>query len=429
MTFGANMILGAGPTGLGIGIASKLPILEAESFAGGICRSFFLDRNGSKLNSSDLTDNAYRFENGGGHWLFGLTASTRAFLENYVDLETYHREAAVYFAHKQHFTPYPIQNHCELLPTEPNNTSLKSNRLIVAEGTLHEWMLQRFGTTLCDLFFFPFHERYTCGLYRLVAPQDPAKSPVASTSGAAAGYNQTFAYPVEGLSVLFDRIANECDVRYNCKVTSIDCHDRCLYLSDGRAIRYLKLFSTLPLNLMARLTGMSTIEREDPAVSVVVVNIGATRGRRCPRQHWIYVPESKSGFHRIGFYSNINARFLPYSVSELDSHVSLYVETSFESGSASALTFDPNPIVQELIDWEFIDQVEALDVSYVNVGYTWSWPQSQWRQICISKLKECGIIQCGRYGRWQFQGIVESLSEGLTIGRDWINSQRSGHEC
>ena len=74
-------------------------------------------------------------------------------------------------------------------------------------------MEQSFGATLCEMFFFPFHELYTSSLYKRIAPQDDYKSPVdlsiairgAFKDAASVGYNVTYVYPKEGLNILAGR--------------------------------------------------------------------------------------------------------------------------------------------------------------------------------------------------------------------------------
>jgi hypothetical protein len=41
-----------------------------------------------------------------------------------------------------------------------------------------DWLVESFGTTLNRMFFAPFHDLYTAGLYTDIAPQDVYKSPV-----------------------------------------------------------------------------------------------------------------------------------------------------------------------------------------------------------------------------------------------------------
>jgi len=58
-----------------------------------------------------------------------------------------------------------------------------------------------------------------------------------------------------------------------------------------------------------------------------------------------------------------------------------------------------------------------VDPVWVEAAYTWAWPDSKWKEKAIALLKEHNIYQIGRYGRWKFQGIAESIREGLSIKR------------
>jgi hypothetical protein len=40
-----------------------------------------------------------------------------------------------------------------------------------------------------------------------------------------------------------------------------------------------------------------------------VLNIGGVRGAKCPLDHWLYLPASRAGFHRVGFCSNVDIRY------------------------------------------------------------------------------------------------------------------------
>ena len=45
-------------------------------------------------------------------------------------------------------------------------------------ATMAGWLDGQFGPTLGDLFFRPFHDAYTAGLWREIAPQDGYKTPL-----------------------------------------------------------------------------------------------------------------------------------------------------------------------------------------------------------------------------------------------------------
>ena len=57
-----------------------------------------------------------------------------------------------------------------------------------------------------------------------------------------------------------------------------------------------------------------------------------------------------------------------------------------------------------------------MDPNWVDVAYTWAWPGSKWSAQAISALEKHGIYQAGRYGRWTFQGVADSIREGLIAG-------------
>ena len=153
---------------------------------------------------------------------------------------------------------------------------------------MKEWMKNNFGKTLCDLFFHSFHELYTAGLYSLIAPQDSYKTmpcvsltPQACRKKVAQGYNEFFLYPHKGLDHLVYALEKRCDVTYNKRLIRIDTIRKKLYFSDSSSLSYNKIISTIPLNTMVALTETPVRSKPDPYSSLLVLNIGATRGKKC----------------------------------------------------------------------------------------------------------------------------------------------------
>ena len=72
--------------------------------------------------------------------------------------------------------------------------------------------------------------------------------------------------------------------------------------------------------------------------------------------------------------------------------------------------------MHELQQWQFIGPAEVVDPTWIDVAYTWAWPGSTWKQAALSRLEEVGIYQVGRYGRWLFQGIADSIRDGFMAG-------------
>ncbi|MBN1317290.1 MAG: hypothetical protein JXA42_17540 [Anaerolineales bacterium] len=432
----SSWILGAGMTGLAAGWASGLPIIEAANTAGGICSSYYRRSQGGEKIDHVQSDDAYRFEIGGGHWIFGGDPIVQYLLRSMVDIKQYTRRSSIYFANEQLYVPYPLQYHLGYLNREvAQQAFLEMSKPAYGSHTMKDWLAEYFGDTLCELFFFPFHDLYTAGNYERIAHQDPGKSPVdlslvrqgAYEQTPLVGYNARFIYPVPGLDILARRLADRCTIRYGHGVTAIDVDQKELYFDDGTSIPYTSLISTLPLNKTIELSQLKIDATPDPYTSTLVLNIGAVRASSCPDDHWLYIPRSRSGFHRVGFYSNVDRSFLPAPARESGKRVSMYVERAYPGGqkpNQADIERYCTATVRELQLWRFIEDVDVLDPSWIDVAYTWSWPDSQWREEAIATLERHNIFPVGRFARWQFMGIAESIRDGLIAGSVFTKTHR-----
>ncbi|MCB0211819.1 MAG: FAD-dependent oxidoreductase [Anaerolineae bacterium] len=423
-------ILGAGMTGLAAGLTANLPIYEAVDAPGGICSSYYVRPN-MPQRLADCPDDGevYRFEIGGGHWIFGGDPAILHFIKSTTPIKSYKRHSSVYFADDDVYVPYPLQNHLRYMGDTVAAQVL--HEIVTAPKniptTMAEWQLQSFGPTLTEKFFEPFHGLYTAGLHTRIAPQDAYKSPInisqvlrgTFNEAAPVGYNVTFVYPQAGLNTLAQEMARRCDIRYGKQVTHIDPHRHEVAFADGTMQPYEHLISTLPLNKMLEMTGLAVDAEPDPYTSVLVLNIGATKGPKCPTEHWLYNPDAKSGFHRVGFYSNVDTSFLPQSSQAANDRVSIYVERTYIGGqkpSTQEIQIYADAVVRELQQWQFIAQPEVVDPTWIEVAYTWAWPGSTWKAAALRRLEEHHIFQVGRYGRWLFQGIADSIRDGFMVG-------------
>jgi protoporphyrinogen oxidase len=425
-----TLILGGGVTGLAAGLASGFPVYEATGQPGGICSSYWVcPGNAERIHERPEDGRGYRFEIGGGHWIFGGDPAVLAFLNSFGELRSYVRRSAVYFPERHQVVPYPLQNHLHHLGPRIAGRALAE--MVIPSGvamTMRDWLAHHFGHTLCDEFFFPFHDLYTAGLYDRIAPQDAFKSPIdveAVKRGARGegddkvGYNAQFVYPADSLGGLANAMATGCEMHFDATVVRIDLQSRVVHFADGSTEPYDRLISTLPLTRMMEFTSLSVDSPADPFTSVLVLNIGAKRGRSCPDQQWLYVPSSRAGFHRVGFYSAVEPDFLPTPDGSRAEKVSIYVERAYPGGarpSSGDLHSFRRAAVEELQDWDFIAEAEVVDATWIDVAYTWSWPRSAWREKALSALEAHDIFPVGRYGRWVFQGIADSIRDGLMAG-------------
>ena len=200
-------------------------------------------------------------------------------------------------------------------------------------------------------------------------------------------------------------------------MVNIELKRKEILFEDGSGVKYEKIISTLPLNKMIRIAKIEA-EISLPYTSVLVINIGAKKGEKCPNYHWIYIPKSKAGFHRVGFYSNVDSSFLPISSRKDGNRVSIYVEKAFIGGNKpddEKLKQICNKVIEELKEWGFISEAEVVSPTWIDVAYTWQYPDSNWKEEAIKALRKYNIYQTGRYGKWKFQGIAESIRDGLEI--------------
>jgi protoporphyrinogen oxidase len=423
-------ILGGGITGLSAGINTKLPIYEAKKIAGGICASYYVKPPSHVYCSRH--DDAYRFEMGGGHWIFGADEKIKSFINRFSPTKTYARNSAVYLPDLNLYVPYPIQNNLSYLPSDIKQQALseilkaKSYKKI---NTLSDWLNNCFGNTLYKLFFHPFHNLYTAGLHTKIAPQYKYKTPldkkliVGTHKNKSVGYNATFIYPKKGLDYLISNLAEHCKINFSKKIIKINCKTKEIFFKNHASVKYEKVISTLPLNQILEMSKLTIDERPAPYTSVLVINIGAKKGIKCPPYHWVYIPKSRAGFHRVGFYSNIDMAFLPLRLKGKSEKTSIYVEKSFQGGqkpTVKEIKKICKDAIEELKEWKYITSIDVIHTNWVEVAYTWEYPNSQWRLKGIDVLKKHNIYQVGRYGGWKFQGIAESIKEGLT-SQSYIN--------
>ena len=87
-----------------------------------------------------------------------------------------------------------------------------------------------------------------------------------------------------------------------------------------------------------------------------------------------------------------------------------------EKPAAEAVAAYAQAVVQELQAIGFIDAAEVVDPTWIDVAYTYTNPGSTWRRQALDRLEAHDIVMVGRYARWIFQGIADSMRDGLMVG-------------
>ncbi len=372
-----ELIIGAGFSGMAAGIKTGAPIFEATNDIGGICRTYKKDK--------------FEFDIGGPHWLFGNNEAID-FVKTLVDVKTYERRAGVYY---NVTLPYPIQTFAdqEFVGVGERNKSFRS------------WLGQNFGRPMCNMFFFPFNEKYTAGLMDEILPFDNYKTPPVGDKGFVSQFHD----PVGGLNALVGKMAEKCHITLNKRAVAVDVNDKVVTFQDGTYERYEKLISTIPLNQLLYICGQRNFDL--PYSSVFVLNIGASPDINLPKEHWLYIPFCKSGFHRVGFYTNVDKSKAPKGKVGLSVEIAFGGEYTYDDLD---VPFIIQEVVAELKSWRWIKKVITVDPTFVPTAYTWNRTLEE-RETHIKWLADRDIITIGRYGLWKFQGLCESIQQGLAL--------------
>jgi len=371
-----TIIIGAGFSGMAAGIKTGATIYEKTDHAGGIC--------------TDYVKDGFRFSNGGPHYLFGKDKGLE-YIKSLVEVKEYERKAGVYY---NHIFPYPFQSTA--------SKDLEEFKGDWSPQYFDGWLVSNFGKEQCNLFFHPFNEKYTAGLMSSVLPQDNYKTPKTGT-----GWVSTFCDPVNGLDDLVEKMASKCDIQYNKKATKIHTDDREVEFEDGTSEEYGRLISTIPLNKCMELCGQ---ESNLPYTSVLVINVGAESNVNFPKEHWLYIPFCKSGFHRVSFYTNVDESKAP------PNRVGLSVEIAYHNTKIKGIETNliAREVCQELMDWGWIKKPETICIDWVECAYTWQYNKEDVSKE-IQWLKERDITSTGRYGKWEFCGVTQSIMMGFDV--------------
>jgi protoporphyrinogen oxidase len=419
-------IIGAGMAGMGAAhfLQSKqgeremtVEIYEKETRPGGICRT---ERSGKFL--FDYTGHLIHFKDPS---FKGLVSSLL-----HDDFNTIARSAWIYS--NSVFTRYPFQANLYGLPPdiiveclyEYGKEYFNQNKRDIS--TFEDWILSHFGSGIARHFMTPYNEKLYKRQTRDLAPDcvgrfAPESDLKLLLKGAltdaepALGYNATFLYPrTGGIETLSAALAHGLSgIRLSEAVVSVNPETKTIVTRSGKAVLYDALISTQPVTrLIASIHGVpeavaAAAERLSH-VSVFNLNLGI-KGMTGTR-HWLYVPETKFPFYRIGFYHNFSQDLVP------PGHGSLYIEVSYDpkTGIDSAATIEK--IVSDIIAIGLVptrDAIVAQKVIDVPFGYAiHDHAREKSLKVINEYLLAQRIFSVGRFGSWGYTSMEDSFLQG-----------------
>ncbi len=416
-----NIVIGAGISGLSFGYFSKKPfiIFEKENTVGGLCKS--------------VKDTGFTFDYSG-HFIHIKDKKIKSLIEKLIGkkLLTVKRNSVILFDNK--LIPFPFQANLYYLTEKQKQQCIKGikNRKkikIFDDMPFIDWAKAMFGDGITKYFMQPYNQKlWNCNLKKLTAawtapfvPKPTQKSILDSAykrNEQKYGYNSIFYYPpANGCQAMIDGFYKKLksNIIKNTKVETIDLKNKKIY-ANGKYYFYDNIISTQPLKeLLLSIKDLpkniSTLIKKLEYTSTRCVNLGIKYKKDLPKMikniHWIYVPEKKYPFYRVGIYSNVSKKLAPKNC------YSLYVEMSDTKNCDDII-----PILKKTGLMNNDDEVVSLNVIDMKYAYIiFNKERTKVLDKIFKFLKDNNIYCIGRYGNWEYSFIEKNIIDGKNLAQ------------
>ncbi len=414
-----EVILGGGITGLSYAYFKKnqkanksFVILEKENKVGGYCKT-------NKVNGFiwDYAGHFFHFKN---------QEIKNMFLNeiNYDELIFQKKNTKIFY--KNGLLDYPFQKNIHQLEKDEFIECLYE--LFKKEEKdkyldFEEMLYGKFGKGITNKFLKPYNEKlYACSLKELDVNSMGRFFPYANKEEIISNmkfqdnksYNDEFLYPKKGANVFINALLK------NLPQESILCNEEVKKINitlkeietTNYKIKFKKLINTIPLPEFLKKENKEMYEKNKKLFStnkVIVFNIGINKENIYDGIHWIYFPEKKYNFYRIGFYNNILK----------ENRVSIYVEIGYPSEKDINLEKEYIKTIENLKEIGIIEKISDIDChesiimnpAYVHINEN----VNNFKKIYKEKLAEKNIYTIGRYGDWKYCSIEDCILDSLSL--------------
>jgi protoporphyrinogen oxidase len=420
-------VLGAGLTGLSAAVHLRRAgvtcrVLERASRPGGLAvtteeRGYRFDRTGHLLHLEDE----------------GIRALALGFIGD--DFDVIERRSAIW-SHGV-YTRYPFQANTHGLPPEVAYACvmgfIEARERRRAEPPAIEnfadYCRAYFGEGISKHFMIPYNSRVwgvppteiSAAWCERFVPRPELEDVIAGAVGLSRrelGYNARFIYPHQGIGVLADGMAAELGatgsaVELGREPVRIEARERVIDLGDER-LSYERLISTIPLPALVSLIADAPEQVRAAAERLRVTPLWyldvALRTPCEKPYHWIYVPEEKYPFYRVGCYAHFSEQMAPPGKS------SLYVEL-VDRDEPDLDELLPR-VADALVEMGLIRSREAIVFArarHIASAYViFDEHHEPALAVIAPYLASVGITSTGRYGGWNYS----SMGDALAFGRD-----------
>jgi protoporphyrinogen oxidase len=139
------------------------------------------------------------------------------------------------------------------------------------------------------------------------------------------------------------------------------------------------------------------------------INFGI-EGRNVSERHWIYFPERKFSFYRVGFPHNFSPHQAPRNCSSVN------VEISYTRENPVSVKKAVRQSREDLIKAKILHKADKIVVEkslQIPCAYVIYDHERNERLRVIQKfLDENGIYSVGRYGAWEYSSMEDAILHG-----------------
>lgn len=288
-----------------------------------------------------------------------------------------------------------------------------------------EFCQQHFGAGFSRHFMIPYNSRLwgvhpreiTSEWCQRFVPLPKLEDVIAGAVGNQSpelGYNTNFVYPRLGIGELALAMQRQLpQIELQKGPRAIDWQTRTLAF-DSETVTYDALISTAPLDVLVALLVNAPEQVREAAAKLRCTHLyylDVALNAPCRQDlHWVYVPEERYPFYRVGCYSHFSAAMAPPGCANL------YVELA-DRAPPDLATLLPR-VADGLVEMQLIERPEEiafarlrrLDHAYVIFDHNYFEALATVRAFCA----EAHIFPAGRYGNWNYS----SMEDALIFGRD-----------
>jgi protoporphyrinogen oxidase len=298
--------------------------------------------------------------------------------------------------------------------------------------TFEAWIYRTLGAGIAKHFMIPYNQKLwtvsprelTCEWMGRFVPGasleqilDGALSDVAKNNG----YNAQFGYPLKGgIEALPRAFAHSLKNLYcGFEVTKLDMERKRVYFKNGENVAYDTLVSSIPLPRLIRMCPNVPPSVQSAAsmlrfTSVYNINFGVDRN--LGDKHWVYFPERRFAFYRVGFSHNFSPFQAPPGCS------SIYAEVSYSPWKPIDKSQIACRVKQDLLTLKILrrsDSVTAehcLDIPCAYVIYDQNYRRNV--DHVQSYVRQNGVRTIGRYGSWEYSGMEDAIWQGRAVASE-----------